>query len=249
MADVVAAGAEAAEAGAVAGAGAAPATAELKSPLATATVEAGASDTPPADGAKPEAAATEAKPEAAAAETPEAKAEREAADAAAKETAKADLLKTYDGLKLPEGIDAGQPVMTELKDWAAGRGLDAEGLQGLTDVFAPKIAEMVNAPYKAWADQVEAWVGEVKAHPEIGGPKMQQNLGMAARAIDAVMGEQAQSFRQMLDTTGAGYNPQMALFLVRLGKQTAEGKPVIGGKPAKQPSAADYYPSMQSKTA
>jgi hypothetical protein len=237
----VAAGAT--EAGAVAAAPgdvvAAPAAEALKSPLATATVDAPAEAAveQKTEGADKVPAADEKKPEA---ETDEAKTARETAE-------KAERVAAFEKLTLPEGMPADQPAVADFKAAALDLGLDAAAAQKLIDTVAPKLQEAVNAPYKAWADTVENWTGQIKADPEIGGKDLQKNMGFAAAYVDSLGAADAKAFREMLDVTGAGYHPAMARLLVREGKRIAEGGPVLGGRAARatQPTAADLYPSMK----
>lgn len=206
---------------------------------------------PPVD-AKPEAKPGEAKAEEAKpAETPEAKAEREKAERDAKI---ADTLKTYDALKLPEGVEADQPVYADFKKAAAQHGLPTEAAQALIDTVAPKLKEAVEAPYKAWGEMQEKWIGEIKADPEIGGKNLEQNLGIVVKGIHALMGntEAAQKVKEALAFTGAGNNPEIVRAFYRAGKLVSEGTPLSGkNAPAEKPRdiGSIMYPTMAKEGA
>lgn len=205
---------------------------------------------PPVD-AKPEAKPGEAKAEEKPAETPEAKAEREKAESDAKI---ADTLKSYDALKLPEGVEADQPVYADFKKAAAQHGLPTEAAQALIDTVAPKLKEAVEAPYKAWGEMQEKWIGEIKADPEIGGKNLEQNLGIVVKGIHALMGntEAAQKVKEALAYTGAGNNPEIVRAFYRAGKLVSEGTPLSGkNAPAEKPRdiGSIMYPTMAKEGA
>lgn len=174
--------------------------------------------------------------------------EEEKAAAAAK---RADTLKSYDALKLPDGADPAQPAMVKFKETAADLGLPADQAQKLVDTVAPQLQEALAAPYNAWADTIEGWVAEAQKDPEIGGAKFKENLGLAATAIRELGGTEASKISKALAFTGAGNNPEILRLLVRAGKLVSEGKIAAAGNaaPAKRPTIAEqFYPTMQEGT-
>ena len=179
-------------------------------------------------------------------ETPEAKAKREGEEKVAAEKKTADTLKTYDALKMPEGMAKDQPVVADFLKTAATKGLSIEQTQALVDDVGPKLKEATEAPYKAWATMNEGWLKEMKSDKEIGGADLQANLGLAAKAIDTICttdGER-KAFRSALEFTGAGNNPDMARFLIRVGKMLAEGGPLGGRSKQAESLAKSMYPTM-----
>lgn len=160
----------------------------------------------------------------------------------------AETLKSYDALKMPDGVDPAQPLVAEFKTVASELGLPVDQAQRLSDVVAPKLKEALEAPYNAWADMIETWVAEAQKDPEIGGAKFKENLGLAASAIKTLGGPEAGKISKALAFTGAGNNPDILRLLVRAGKLVSEGKPAPAGNaaPAKKPNAAElFYPTMQ----
>ncbi len=176
-------------------------------------------------------------------ETPEQKAEREGKEA----EARAEALKPYDALKLPEGVPADQPLFSTFKSLALDEGIAPEKAQKLVDLMVPKIVEAQKAPYELWADTQEAWVKEVKEDPVIG-KDLDKNIAIASRAIDNFgTPEDRLAVRKALAFTGAGNNPAIVRWMHQVGMTLKEGSPV-SAKPAAgaKPSLAELaYPSMQ----
>lgn len=167
-------------------------------------------------------------------ETPEEKATREAAEKADKEKKVGETLKSYEALKMPDGLARDHAITTEFLKDAAERGVPAEAAQAMIDRMGPKMVEAIQAPYNAWADTQKKWVADIQTDAEYGGKDIAANLGVAAASIDKVLGQntaEAKSFREMLAFTGAGNNPDMVRFMYRIGKMLKEGGP-IGGRNA-----------------
>lgn len=184
-------------------------------------------------------------------ETPEQKTAREAAEKTAKEEKVATTLKSYDALKLPDGLAKDHPIAVEFFKDAAERGMSPEDTQAMVARMGPKLVEAINKPYDAWADTQKTWMEALPKDAEYGGAKYQENLGLAASAIDSVLGKgtpENKAFREMLAFTGAGNNPEMVRLLYRVGKLGKEGAP-IGGKPrVEQKSLASMlYPTMATE--
>ncbi len=176
-------------------------------------------------------------------ETPEQKAEREKVEG----EARAEALKTYDVLKLPEGVPADQPLFSDFKSLALDEGIAPEKAQKLMDLMVPKIVEAQKAPYELWADTQEAWVNEVKNDPIIG-KDLDKNIAVAARAIDNFgTPDDRLAVRKALAFTGAGNNPAIVRWMHQVGMTLKEGVPV-SAKPAagQKPTLAQMaYPTMQ----
>ena len=111
------------------------------------------------------------------------------ADSAAGETKPAEGVPEVYELKMPEGmsldaatLEAATPVFKEL-------GLNAAQAQKLTDIYAGRMAAVVQQQRDAWAKQHEGWVSSMKADAEFGGDKFAGNVSAIASAIDKVMGD------------------------------------------------------------
>lgn len=220
--------------------------------------EAAAAETPEAKAAReaaealanetPEAkAAREAKEaEARANETPEEKAAREAKEKETADAAKAETLKPYEVLKLPEGMPKEQPAYENFVAKAAELKLAPEQAQALLDTVAPELQKAINAPYEAWATIVTENAAKCATDPEFGGAKYKENMATCAKGIHAIMGADAKAFTDMLAFTGVGNFPDMIRFAFRAGKMVEEGSPVShsGGNGPKADLAERVYPTM-----
>ncbi len=176
-------------------------------------------------------------------ETPEQKAEREKAET----EARAEALKPYDALKLPEGMPADQPAFVDFRNAALDLEIAPEKAQKLIDTVAPKMKEALEGPYNLWADTQVKWVEEIKADTELGGAKFDAAISDAAIALDKFgTPEEGKKLRAALAFTGAGNHPEIFRWMARVGAKFREGGPV-NAKPAAgaKPSAASLlYPTM-----
>ena len=84
------------------------------------------------------------------------------------------------------------------------------------------------------------WVNSVKSDPEIGGDKLQENLGRAIRVLDAYGTPELKS---LLGETGLGDNPEIIRFLVRTHQDIGEDRFLTGANADKnqQFTARDFY--------
>ena len=192
--------------------------------------------------------AADEKAKALANETPEQKTAREATEKAAKDEKTATTLKGYDALKLPDGLAKDHAITQEFFKDAAERGMSNEDAQAMITRMGPKLVEAINKPYDAWADMQKKWADDMPKDSEFGGKDYQANLGIAASAMDAVLGKDTsenKAFREMLTFTGAGNNPEMTRFLFRIGKMMKEGSPISGkSRVETKPLSARIYPDM-----
>lgn len=121
----------------------------------------------------------------------------------------------------PSTIDAFSEVARELN-------LTQEAAQKVLDKMAPVIAGRQ-------AEQIEAlqteWAESTKADKELGGDKLNENLGIAKAALDKFGSAE---LKTLLNDTGAGNNPEIIRLLYRVGLATREDKVVPGshGAPA-----------------
>jgi len=115
--------------------------------------------------------------------------------------------------------------------------LTQEQAQSVLDKVAPALRQQ-NDDY---INEVRSeWVESVKSDPEIGGDKLQENLGKAVRVLDAFGTPELKS---LLGETGLGDNPEIIRFLVRAHQDIGEDRFLTGSQSDKeQPfSAQDFY--------
>jgi hypothetical protein len=91
---------------------------------------------------------------------------------------------------------------------------------------------------------VESWGEAVKTDQEIGGAKLDENLAVARRAVDA-FGSPA--LKELLNTTGLGNHPEVVKAFYKAGKAISEDGFVRGqpkGPATESDLAKSLFPSM-----
>lgn len=151
-------------------------------------------------------------------------------DAAKADAAKADEPIAY-AFKTPEGVELDGASVDEFKAIAADLKLPAEAAQKLMDIAIKR--EQARA--EAFAVQVSAWGDEVRADKEVGGAKLDENLGVARKAIDQFGSPELKS---LLDSTGMGNHPEVVRMMVKIGRAISEDKLVRGDSSATPKDAA-----------
>ncbi|HVJ40140.1 MAG TPA: hypothetical protein VM639_01535 [Dongiaceae bacterium] len=149
----------------------------------------------------------------------------DAANAPGANDAETQAAGPYADFTLPEGIDVDPQSLTEAKQLFAADGLSQERAQSYVDLYAAKLKEAVETPYRIWADTQRDWQQAVKADREIGGAKLGSNLAIAAKAVDRFGGE---ALRQALNISGAGNHPDVVRAFIRIGKAISEDALVLG---------------------
>lgn len=162
----------------------------------------------------------------------------------AQETKPAPVVPENYEFKAPEGMELDTAAVEAFTPLAKELGLTNEQAQKIADLYAGQMGRVMAQVQEAQATQEAAWVGEVKADPEIGGAKLEGNLSVAAKAIDAFGGA---DLRQALTVTGAGNHPAVVRAFVKIGKAISEDGFVRGNSadPGGGKSAAElFYPSQ-----
>lgn len=136
--------------------------------------------------------------------------------------------------KAPEGSQFDDVVIGELSSVAKELDLSQGAAQTLVDRLAPKIAERtLTAQAEALAATRAQWVESVKSDKEFGGEKLDQNLAVARKALDAFG---TPELRELLNRTGMGDNPEFIRAFYRAGLKISEDSFVPGGtRPATAP--------------
>lgn len=201
-----------------------PSTAPAPAAPAPATTPA-----PAADGAAPAAAAPE---QAAPAAKP--------ADAPADKSAEAPKVPEKYEFKAPEGHELNPDVMTKFEGVAKELGLSQEAAQKVVDAMGPQLAA-------AQAKQLDAiksqWTESARTDKEFGGAKLNENLSVAKKALDAFG---TPELRTLLEETGLGNHPEIIRAFYKAGQKISEPNFVPGGAsgaPGKS-AAATLYPNL-----
>lgn len=145
---------------------------------------------------------------------------------------------SYD-LKMPDGVELDQAAATEFTAIAKELKLDQAAAQKLADIGA----KMATRQAEAHAQLVETWTEQVKTDKDIGGDKLEENLGVARKAIDTFGSPE---LKALLNSTGLGNHPEVVKLAVKVGKAISEDR-MVSGAPKSNTSndpAKKLFPNM-----
>lgn len=147
----------------------------------------------------------------------------------------------YGEFQYAEGYFPDEQIQGYLHNNFREMGLSQEQAQRIYDIDADIQA------YKAeqWENTTQnEWVNEVRSDPEMGGPRYEETVRDAGRAVE-VFGDD--EFRALMDESGFGNHPAMVRMFARIGALIGEGRGVRGTHTGPQESAAlKMYPTMRS---
>lgn len=190
--------------------------------------------TPSNDAGEPKTDSTTASNGAAASTTPAADAGTKTDDTKANEP---QVPESYD-LQMPEGIELDKASAEEFTTIAKELKLDQAAAQKLADIAAKQAQRQV----EAHANLVQSWVESVKADKDIGGDKLEENLGIARKALDTFG---TPELRDVLNASGLGNHPEVIKAFVKAGKAISEDKFVAGApKGSDTDPARKLFPNM-----
>ena len=92
--------------------------------------------------------------------------------------------------------------------------------------------------------QVKAWEEASRNDPDFGGEKLQENLAIANRALEAY--DPQGEIRAMLAETGYGNHPALVRFFLAIGRDLSSDRMVGGGRGVNNPNGVDldaFYPN------
>lgn len=152
--------------------------------------------------------------------------------------------------KNPEGTPEGGLIDSNIHDAyaKAARELDLpqKAAQGL---FKTTVTALVKRATEEQSRQTDEWVKAAKADSEIGGDKLDENLGIAQKAVKEFGSD---GLRELLTAkNGIGNHPEVIRFLFKVGKALSEDR-FVGGNtgnavdPSDEAAIADkLYPSSK----
>lgn len=153
---------------------------------------------------------------------------------------------TLEAIKLPEGVKSDDPLVKEYVDLQNDTKLSqAERANKLLELYGKATKAASEQGSKAWDDLRTNWQKEIKNDPEIGGAKFEESHAAVGRVLDH-FGDKA--VRDAFDTTGAGDNPAIFKFLVKIGGLLKEGTPKPGTPSSLPKTHAEILYPNQGKT-
>ena len=146
----------------------------------------------------------------------------------------------YQDFTLPKGVEVDGDTLSAAKSVFAEQRLPQEQAQKLVDLYVARANAAAERNVAAWRDTQERWVGEVKADPDIGGPRFPASVAAASRAMEWA---RVPGLKEALDMTGAGNNPAIVKAFVRFGQALAEDRfnAGNGGAPDQRSIAERLY--------
>lgn len=148
-----------------------------------------------------------------------------------------EVPESYD-LQMPDGIELDKASADEFTTIAKELKLDQATAQKLADVAAKQAQRQVEAHTRL----VESWVESVKADKDIGGDKLEENLGIARKALDTFG---TPELRDVLNASGLGNHPEVIKAFVKAGKAISEDKFVSGAPKGNNTDPAHkLFPNM-----
>lgn len=127
----------------------------------------------------------------------------------------------YAEFTLPEGYAMDEDLAGDLKAEAKAMNLTQEQAQKLADLGAKQMQKFQTMQADAMEKASEAWKAEVIADKEFGGENLKENLGYAAKALDA---HGTPELRTLLNQTRMGNHPELVRFMIRAGKAISDDK-------------------------
>lgn len=132
----------------------------------------------------------------------------------------------YEDFAVAEGVALDAEAITEFKGLAKELGLSQADAQKVVDL-GPKMLEKWQAKHaEAITTTVAKWAEDARADKEIGGDKLNENLAVAKKALDAFG---TPELKTLLNESGLGNHPELIRLLHKAGKAISEDG-YVGGK-------------------
>ena len=140
--------------------------------------------------------------------------------------------------EMPDGVELDKAAAEEFSAVAKELKLDQATAQKVADVAV----KMQQRQAETHQKQVEQWTAQTKADKEIGGEKLDENLAVARKAIDAFG---TPELKTLLNGTGLGNHPEIVKAFYKAGKAISEDRFVPGApKGGADDAAKVLFPSM-----
>lgn len=118
--------------------------------------------------------------------------------------------------KAPEGREYDADFLTTFTEVAKELDLPQDKAQVVLDKLSEKAQERQSAKLEEAKAQ---WLADSKKDTEFGGDKLEENLGIAKKALDAFGSD---LLKAMLNDSGLGNHPELIRFFFKVGKAISE---------------------------
>jgi hypothetical protein len=138
-----------------------------------------------------------------------------------------------------EGVSLGEGVMTNFSEVAKELNLSQESAQKVLTKMAPAIQAHQMAQLESARSE---WAKAATTDAEFGGERLQENLAVAKKAVDAFGDTE---LKTLLNESGLGNHPAIIRAFFKAGKAISEDRIVTGSANVRNPEdrAARLYPS------
>jgi len=152
----------------------------------------------------------------------------------------------YDDFIMPENVTLDPQASQELKGLAKEYSLTQTQAQKAADLGAKMMQKWTSQQTEAITRAQTEWMSSAKSDTEFGGGKLQENLGLARKALDTFG---TPKLTQLLEGSGLGNYPEIIRAFYRAGKAISADRFVSGeaGFTDTRHAAEKLYPD-QSKS-
>ena len=156
-----------------------------------------------------------------------------------KTDAESEVPEKYD-FKPPEGMEFDEETINLYAEAAKEAGLSQEKADIILGKIAPHLAQQqIKAVEKASAE----WEAASRADPEFGGDKLNENLSVAAKAIEQFA---TPELKTLLNESRLGNNPEVIRLFYRVGKAISEDGFVSATGAPQTSDARSLFPNTKN---
>jgi|TARA_R110000765_G_scaffold50337_6_gene102253 hypothetical protein len=170
-------------------------------------------------------------------------------EGAGEEADKSGVPDEYD-FSPPEGVDIDADKLEGFTEKAKEFGLTQSQFQQLVEFDISRSAAALQEMSSQFQERINSWASDTRADKELGGESLDENLGLAKRAIDTFGSPQ---LARLIDSPsadnpdglGLGNHPEVIRLFYRVGRAISESDLVTGdNKIEGRDTLEKMYPSM-----
>ena len=150
----------------------------------------------------------------------------------------------------PEGVEVDPSKIEGFGETAKELGLSQKQFQQLVEYDIERSAAALEEMSTQFSERINHWAEDTKADKELGGESLDENLGLAKRAIDTIGSPQLAKLidapsADNPDGLGLGNHPEVIRLFYRVGRAISESDLVTGdNKIEGRDSLEKMYPTM-----
>ena len=150
----------------------------------------------------------------------------------------------------PDGLEIDEERLEAFGEYAHGLGLSQDQFQQLIEYDIERTANAQQSMAEAYSERISSWADATKVDKELGGEQLDENLGLAKRAMENFASPE---LAKLIDTPsadnpdglGLGNHPEVIRLFYRVGKAISESELVTGDSKVEGPDSLQrMYPSM-----